>query len=212
MRIIILFGILILVLVACQSTPTDPAPTAIPCPTAIPTPTLIPYWDLREGRESLGQPEGGWQTITLEDVGISFEMPVVFDQGACYEFFVTEKQVRDVEYTLIGYGGSSIRISIYTVWDETLEAIALNGQLPEDTMLLAAVEPTTLGGFPGYRYISWGMAYPPIAYFKVVAAMVGDRLVMATYLHSVEVSNCDAPLFSSEAIFEHMVETIEFIP
>jgi hypothetical protein len=212
MRKITFLAVLTAFLAACQSTPTEPAPTAIPCPTAIPTPTLIPYWDLREGRESLGQPEGGWQTITLEDVGIAFDMPVAFDQGACYEFFVTEKQVRDVEYTLIGYGGSSIRISIYTVWDDSLEALALNGQLPPDTILLAAVEPFTLAGFPGYRYISWGRAEPPIAYYKVVAAMVGDRLVMVTYLHTVEISNCDAPPFSPEAIFEHMVETIEFIP
>lgn len=202
----------IVLLSACQPTPTELAATAILCPTAIPTPTSIPYWDLGERRESLGQPEGGWQTITLEDVGIAFQMPVVFDQGACYEFFVTEKQVRDVEYTLIGYGGSSIRISIYTVWDETLEAIALNGLLPEETLLLAAVEPVTLAGFPGYRYISWGFTDPPIAYYKVVVAMVGDRLVMVSYLHTVEVSNCDAPPFSPEAIFEHMVETIEFIP
>jgi hypothetical protein len=212
MRILVFLTALIAFLAACQSTPSEPAPTPMPCPTAIPTPTLIPYWDLREGRESLGQPEGDWQTITLEEEGIAFQMPIVFDQGACFEFFVIEKQVRDVEYTLIGYGGSSIRISIYTVWDESLEALALNGQLPPDMSLLTAVEPFTLGGFPGYRYISWGRAEPPIAYYKVIVAMVADRLVMVTYLHTVEVSNCNAPPLSSEAIFEHMVETIEFIP
>lgn len=211
MRKLFLIAALILYLIACQSTPTAPSPTVIPSPTAIPTHTLMPYWDLRSGRESLGQPEGGWQTVTLEDVGIAFQVPVAFDQGACYEMFVTEKQVRDVEYTLIGYGGSSSRISIYTVWNDDMEALALRGQVPEEIRLLSEVEPYTLGGFPGYRYVSWSQADPAIAYSKVVAAMAGDRLVMVTYLHMVELSNCQAQPFSAEAIFEHMVETIEFI-
>lgn len=176
--------------------------------TETPSPTHQPYWGLDL---SLPDPVGGWQTYRAEEVNLAFEYPSVYEQGGCGALFMVEKIVEGREYQLIGYG-SSIRISIYTKWDSKMDDLVRTGQPPPEMTLLTDVETFSLGGEPALRYIGLITQDPnAFEYSKTAWTFYRDKLYWFSYLAITDLPRCNAPPISEDAVYEHMLSTVEFL-
>jgi hypothetical protein len=195
-------------LVSCSPARFVPDETQTEVVFETPSPTLQPYWGLDP---SLPDPVGGWQTYRAEELNLTFEYPSVYEQGRCGEIFLVEKIVEDNEYHLIGYG-SSIRISIFTKWDSKLDEITITGQLPSDLVLLTDLETFSLDGEPAFRHI-YRITQEPNAfeYAKTAWTYYRGKLYWFSYLAITDLPRCNAPPISEDAVYEHMLSTVEFI-
>jgi hypothetical protein len=77
--------------------------------------------------------------------------------------------------------------------------------------LLTAVEQFSLGGVPARRHISRIPESSAMEYIKSASATFEGRIYMFEYRGLVDFSKCDAPPLSEEAVFEHLLSTLEFI-
>jgi hypothetical protein len=86
--------------------------------------------------------------------------------------------------------------------------------MPE-IQVLAAVEPFSMDEVPALRVIvrEREQTNPNIDYTKHVFVAFAGRFYRFTYFHLIHTStDCDAPLFSEEAVYEYLVSTVEFDP
>lgn len=195
-------------LISCSPARFVPDEIQIEAVSEKPSPTLQPYWGLDP---SLPDPVGGWQTYQAEEVNLTFEYPSVYEQGGCGELFVVEKIIEDNEYHLIGYG-SSIRIRIFTKWDSKLDEITRTGQPPSDLTLLTDVETFSLGGEPASRYVYFLPKDPnAFEYAKTAWTFYRGKLYWFSYLAITDLPRCNAPSISEDAVYEHMLSTVEFL-
>lgn len=168
-----------------------------------PTPTPAPYWDLFPLD---AQPEGGWKTARIEEFDLTLQHPTVYDEGGCGSLFVSEK----AEWMVAGFEGGTIRIRRFKSWSGDLAGYVSESTASADVQLLTAVEPFSLDGVPAFRHIYRipGVAAPD--YVKVAFAASGGNLYMFQYNH-MDLSTCDAPPLSEEAVYEHLLSTLEFV-
>jgi hypothetical protein len=183
------------------ATPTESAP-------AILTPTPVAYWDLLP---LLADPAKGWKTHRLEELGLAFQVPCVYDEMDCGRIFVEEKALGENAYTLVGFAGGSIRIRVFRSWEPSLAEYVSDGITAPDAQLITAVEPFSLGGVPARRHITWIPGSRALEYDKSAGAVFEGRLYMFEYSEVVDRSMCDAPPLSEEAVYEHLLSTVEFI-
>lgn len=197
-----------MVLAACTSpsstitgTPTDSGQT-------IPTPKLMPYWDLQPLDI---EPTGGWTTFRTDEMDLAYQYPSLYDEIDCGKIFVEDKVVGENEYSLIGFVGGTIRIRIFSNWDRRLDELAFEGKVSSDLRLLTSVEQFSLGRVPANRHIYMIPDSLAMEYTKIVTAVFKDNLYLFQYDNFVDRSRCDAPPLSEEAVFEHLLSTVEFI-
>ena len=191
-----------LALVSCTG-PPDTATATPRMETGVATPTPAPYWDLLPLDS---QPEGGWKTDRIEELNLILQYPAAYDEGDCGSFFVSEK----AEWMLVGFEGGTIRIRRFKSWAGDLAEYVSQGTTGSDVQLLTAVEQFSLDGVPAFRHIYRipGVATPD--YVRVAFAAFGGKLYMFQYNH-MDLSTCDAPPLSEEAVYEHMLSTLEFV-
>lgn len=196
-----------LVLVSCGPARSGSEDTATEAVSGTPSPSL-PYWDLLP---LAADPVGGWISYRMEDSGISFQYPSVYQDGTCGTTFTEDKITADYQCRLIGFAGSSIRIHVFTVWPSGLDKIAREGQPPRDTKLVTSVERFSLGGIPAVRYVSMNPDARTLEYSKEALAIYRDRLYAFSYLSLPELPSCDAPPLSEEQVYEYLLSTLRFL-
>ena len=182
--------------------------TATEAVSRTPSPTSLPYWDLFPLELD---PVGGWISYRMEDSGLSFQYPSVYQEGTCGTIFTEDKVTADYQCRLIGVEGSSIRIHIFTVWGSALDKIAREGQPPLHANLVTSVERFSLGGIPAVRYVSTNPDAQTLEYSKEAWAIYRDKLYAFSYLHLPELPSCDAPPLSEQQVFEYLLSTLEFL-
>jgi len=196
------------VLISCSSAQIGPDGTQTEAVSKTPSPTLRPYWGLDP---SLPDPIGGWMTYQAEEVELTFEYPSVYDNGECGEIFMVEKVVEDNEYHLIGLG-SSIRISVFKKWSSEFDELTKTGQPSSELTLLTDVETFSLGGEPAFRYIYLIIQDPEaFEYGKTAWTFYREKLYWFSYMEIADLARCGAPPISEEAVYEHMLTTIDFL-
>ena len=205
-KAILMIGLL--VLVSCSPARFEPEGTATEAVSISPTPTSRPYWDLLP---LPSDPAGGWTAIRMEDSGISFQYPSVYQEGNCGTIFTEDKMGADYQSRLIGFEGSSIRIHVFDEWGSELDQIAGGDQPPSEGELVTSVEPFSLGGMPAVRYISMIPNNVALEYTKVALAYHGDRLYMFSFGNVTYLPSCDAPPLSEEQVYEHLLSTLDFL-
>jgi hypothetical protein len=184
--------------------------TIHPSGTTTSTPSLaaFPYWDLLPLD---WEPDGGWKTLQLEEYGIAFQIPAAYQAGSCGKLFTEEKEVANYKARLIGFEGGTIRIHIYSEWEEDWEKLVIEGEAPPDIHLVAPVERVTLAGIPAVRYITTNPDSKMLLYSKVVWAFYHDRLYSFSFLSLPDHPSCDALPLAEEQVFEYLVSTVEFL-
>lgn len=147
----------------------------------------------------------------MEDAGISFKYPAIYQEGTCGTIFTEDKVTADYQCRLIGFEGSSIRIHVFTVWGSELDKIAREGQPPRYTKLVTPVERFLLGGIPAVRYVSMNPDSKTLEYSKEAFAIYHDKLYAFSYLHLPELPSCDARPLSEQQVYEYLLSTLEFL-
>lgn len=173
-----------------------------------PTPKPMPYWDLQPLNT---EPIGGWTTFRIDEMDLAFQYPTYYDEIDCGKLFLEDKVVGVNEYRLIGFVGSTIRIRIFSTWDRQLDELAFEGKISSDLRSLTNVEQFSLGRIPAHRHIYLIPDSQALEYTKIVTTVFEDRLYLFQYDNRVDLSRCDAPPLSEEAVFEHLILTVEFI-
>jgi hypothetical protein len=202
------FVICSLVLVSCSPARFGSDGTATQAVSATPSPTTLPYWDLLPLESD---PVGGWISARMEDAGISFQYPAVYQEGNCGAIFTEDKVTADYQCRLIGFDGGTIRIHVFRVWGSELDKIAREGQPPPYIKLVTPVERFSLGGIPAVRYVSMNPDSKTIEYSKEALAIYGDKLYAFSYLNLPEWPSCDAPPLSEQQVYEYLLSTLEFL-
>jgi hypothetical protein len=147
----------------------------------------------------------------MEDSGISFQYPSVYQEGNCGTIFTEDKVTADYQCRLIGFEGSSIRIHVYEVWGSGLDKTAREGQPPPYAKLVTSVERFSLGGIPAVRYVSMNPDSRTLEYSKMALAIYRDKLYSFSYLNHPELPSCDAPPLSEEQVYEYLLSTLDFL-
>ena len=142
---------------------------------------------------------------------LAYQYPSLYDEIDCGKIFVEDKVVGENEYGLIGFVGGTIRIRIFSNWDRRLDELAFEGKVSSDLRLLTSVEQFSLGRVPANRHIYLIPDSLAMEYTKIVTAVFKDNLYLFQYDNFVDRSRCDAPPLSEEAVFEHLLSTVEFI-
>jgi hypothetical protein len=167
---------------------------------------LAPYWDLLPLDS---QPEGGWKTEPMEQLGFALQYPAAYDEGECGRPFVDEK----ADWTVVGFDGGAIRIRIlHEAWTGDLADHALQGLDESGAQLLTVVEPFSIDGVPAVRYIVHEIPGPRAPQYRKYALAASEgRLYTFEYsrFHG-KLFVCDAPPLSEEAVYEHLLTTFEF--
>ncbi len=153
---------------------------------------------------------GGWTSHRLEDSGISFQYPSVYQEGNCGTIFKEDKVAANYQARLIGFEGGSIRIHVYEAWESELEKTAREGQPPPGAKLVTSVERFSLGGIPAVRYVSMNPDSNTLHYMKTALAIHRNKLYAFSYLNLPELPSCDAPPLSEEQVFEYLLFTLAF--
>jgi hypothetical protein len=86
--------------------------------------------------------------------------------------------------------------------------------MPE-IQVLTALEPFSVDGAPALRAIvrERQQTNPNIDYTKQVFVAFAGRLYQFTYSHVIHTSTeCDIPPLSEEAVYDHLLSTVEFTP
>lgn len=199
---------ILLGLVACASPSSTSSGTSTDSGQTVPTPKRMPYWDLQPLDI---EPPGGWATFQTNEMDLAFQYPSLYDEIDCGKIFEEDKVVGENEYRLIGFVGGTIRLRIFHTWDRQLDELAFEGKASSDLKLLTNVEQFSLGGTPARRHIYLIPDSLAIEYTKIVTAVFEERLYLFQYNNYVDRSRCDAPPLSEEAVFEHVLSTVEFI-
>jgi hypothetical protein len=192
------------------STPT-PTLAHTPTPALTSTPTPAPYWDLLP---LTSEPEGGWKIYQNDELDFTFQYPAAHDEGVCGKVWVEDKYWRDPPGIAVGL--SSINMYVFNTWSGDLaDQLSMVTSRP-DVQLLSAVEPFSIDGLPARRFIYRGRggldieAMPPTDYIKRAFVAFEGTLYEFAYLHFAHVRDCDAPPLSEEAVYEHLLTTVEF--
>jgi hypothetical protein len=146
----------------------------------------------------------------MEDSGVSFQYPSVYQEGGCGMIFTEDKVAADYRCRLIGFQGSSIRIHVFEEWGSELDDIAGEGQPPSIGELVTSVEQFSLGGIPAVRYVSMIPNNVGLEYRKVALVYYRDKLYMFSYGNVTYLPSCDAPPLSEEQVYEYLLSTLEF--
>lgn len=197
-----------LVLISCgtvQTTPTIPSSTPV-CPT--PTQTTLPYWDLLPLD---WEPIGGWTTLQMEELNIAFQIPAAYQTGSCGKLFTADKGGDTYKGQLLGFEGGTIRIHVYSEWEEDWANLVIEGQAPPGSHFVSPVERFTLSGIPAVRFIATMPDTKMLSYSKGVWAFYQDRLYSFSFLSLPDHPSCDAFPLSEEQVFETLVSTLEFL-
>jgi hypothetical protein len=202
----LLFGSI--VLLSCSSAQTTQTITLTETINATPAPTTWPYWDLLPLE---WEPDGGWTTLQMDEFEIAFQIPAAYQTGSCGKLFIADKGGVTYKGQLIGFEGGTIRIHIYSEWEEDWERLVIEGEAPPHGPLVTPVERITLGGIPAVRYISTNPDSKMLSYSKVAWAYYHDRLYSFSFLSLPDNPSCDALPLSEEQIFEYLVSTVEFL-
>jgi hypothetical protein len=196
------------VLIACSSAQIDHVFIPTQTIAATPSPTTLPYWDLLPLD---WDPTEGWTTLRLEEVDISIQIPTVYQTGGCGKLFTVEKDVANYKAHLIGFEGGTIRIHVYSEWEEYLDKLMSAGEAPPGSHLVTPVERISLGGIPAVRYISTNPDQKMLLYSKGAWAYYHDKLYSFSYLSAPYMPSCDALPLSEEQVFEYLLSTVEFL-
>jgi hypothetical protein len=190
-----------------------PTPTLAytPTPALTATPTPAPYWDLLP---LTSEPEGGWKIYQNDELDFTFQYPAAHDEGVCGKVWVEDKYWRDPPGIAVGL--SSINMYVFDTWSgELVDHVSLFTSRPE-VQLLTAVEAFSIAGLPALRFIfrvrggpNMGVM-PPTDYIKRAFVAFEGTLYEFAYLHFAHVRDCDAPPLSEEAVYEHLLTTVEF--
>jgi hypothetical protein len=131
----------------------------------------------------------------------------VYDEADCGSVFVAEKE----GYTLVGFEGGAIRIQVWEAWAGDLAEHTSQVLSESGAQLLTAVEQSTLDGLPALRFIYRYPEPTALEYGKIAFAAFEGRLYVFEYKHTdTRVFTCDAPPLSEEAVYEHLLSTLEF--
>jgi hypothetical protein len=201
-----LFGSM--VLISCGSAQTAQIITLTETINATPAPTTLPYWDLLPLE---WEPDGGWTTLQMDEFDIAFQIPAAYQTGSCGKLFIADKGGVTYKGELIGFEGSTIRIHIYSEWEEDWEKLVIEGEAPPDSHLVTSVERFTLAGIPAVRYISTNPDSKMLLYGKMAWAYYHDKLYSFSYISAPYLPSCDALPLSEEQVFEYLVSTVEFL-
>jgi hypothetical protein len=197
-----------LVLVSCNAAQTEHVIIPTETITAAPSPTTLPYWDLLPLDFD---PEGGWKTLRLEESDISIQIPSVYQTGDCGKLFIENKDVANYKARLIGFEGGTIRIHIYSEWEEDLDKLVKEGKAPRRSSLITPVERFSLGGIPAVRYVSTNPDQNMMLYSKGAWTYYLDKLYSFSYISAPYLPSCDALPLSEEQVFEYLLSTVEFL-
>jgi len=201
-----LFGSL--VLLSCGSVQTTQTITPSGKVSSTPTLTTLPYWDLLPLD---WEPDGGWTTLQMEEFDIAFQIPSVYQTGSCGRLFIANKGGVTYKGQLIGFEGGTIRIHVYSEWEDEWEKLVIEGEAPTGSQLVTAVERFTLAGVPAVRFIATIPDSKMLSYSKGVWAFYHDRLYSFSFLSLPDHPSCDALPLSEEQVFETLVSTLEFL-
>lgn len=198
---------ILMVLTACVDSPGVNVITPMYTDWPKPTSTPLAYWDLHP---LVAEPVGGWKTHRMEGLRLAFQYPSIYDEVDCGRVFVEEKVVGESAYTLVGLG-SSIRIRVYLSWDTALDEYISEGITRPELKLLTEVETFYLDGVFARRHILQIPESSALEYIKIASAIYERKLYVFQFNDMVELSSCDAPPLSEEAVYEHLLSTLEFI-
>lgn len=178
-------------------------------------PTLAPYWDQLP---LTSQPDGGWSTYRNDELNLSFQYPTMYDKDKCRKIWLEDKYWREPPTTVIGLWRISITVVEAKDWTGDLASQASQLTSRPEVQPLSAVEPFSIGGLPALRFIYRGrggpdiQAMPDTDYIKRAYVAFAGRFYEFAYHHLARVTDCDAPLFSEEAVYDHLISTVEFDP
>ena len=147
----------------------------------------------------------------MEDSGLSFQYPSVYQEGTCGTIRTEDKVTADYQCRLIAFEGGTIRIHVFTVWPSELDKLAREGQPPPRWKLVTSVERFSLGGISAVRYVSMNPDAKTLGYSKEALAIYRDKLYAFSYLSIPELPSCDAPPLSEEQVYEYLLSTLEFL-
>ena len=190
-----------------------PTPTLAytPTPALTSTPTPAPYWDLLP---LTSEPEGSWKTYQNDELDFTFQYPAAHDDGVCGRVWLEDKYWVDPPGIAVGL--SSINMYVFETWSGDLaDHVSLFTSKPE-VQLLTAVEAFSIDGLPALRFIFRGRGGPNVEgmpttdYIKRAFVAFEGTLYEFAYLHFAHVRDCDAPPLSEEAVYEHLLSTVEF--
>jgi hypothetical protein len=197
-----------LLLFSCSPARSGPGGTETATTTPTPSPTTVPYWDLLPLEFD---PIGGWITYHMDDYGISFEYPAVYQDLACGKIFREDKVTEFYQAHLFGFEGGIIRIHIFKVWDSDLDKLAREGQPSAILKLVTPVERFSLGGIPAFRYIALIPESQTLDYSKIAVAYYHDMIYMFSFANLSYLASCEAYPLTEEQVYEHMLSTLEFM-
>jgi hypothetical protein len=160
------------------------------------------------------QPEGGWKTYQNDELDFTFQYPAIHDEGVCGKVWLEDKFWRDPPGTAVGL--SSINMYVVETWSGDLaDQVSMVTSAPE-VQLLTAVELFSIDGLSALRFIFRGRGGPNIEvmpttdYIKKAYVAFAGTLYEFSYLHLARVPDCDASPLSEEAVYEHLLTTVEF--
>ena len=196
------------VLISCNFIQTGQ--TIIPSETISPTPspTTLPYWDLLPLE---WEPDGGWTTLQMEEFDIAFQIPAAYQTSSCGKLFTADKGGVTYKGKLIGFEWGTIRIHIYTEWEDDWEKLLKEGDSPPGSHYVTPVERISLDGIPAVRFIGTNPDSIMLDYSKGVWAFYHDKLYTFSFLSLPDYPSCDAPPLSEEQVFEYLMSTVEFL-
>jgi hypothetical protein len=175
------------------------------------TPTPAPYWDLLP---LTSEPEGGWKTYQNDELDFTFQYPAAHDESVCGRVWLEDKYWRDPPGIAVGL--SAINMYVFDIWSGDLaDHVSMVTSRPE-VQLLTAVETFSIDGLPALRFIFRGRGGPNIEvmpttdYIKRAFVAFEGTLYGFAYLHLARFRDCDAPPLSEEAVYEHLLTTVEF--
>jgi hypothetical protein len=201
-----LFGSMILV--SCGSAQTAQIITPSGTISSTPSPTTLPYWNLLPLD---WEPDGGWTTLQMEEFDIAFKIPAAYQTGSCGKHFIADKGGVTYKGQLIGFEGGTIRIHIYSKWEDDWEKLVIKGEALPGSHLVTPVERFTLAEIPAVRFIATNPDSKTLLYTKGVWAFYHDRLYSFSFLSLPDHPSCDALPLSEEQVFEYLVSTVEFL-
>jgi len=175
------------------------------------TPTPAPYWDLLP---LTSEPEGGWKTYQNDELDFTFQYPAAHDEGVCGKVWLEDKYWRDPPSIAVGL--SAINMYVFDTWSGDLaDHVSMLTSRPE-FQLLTAVEAFSIDGLPALRFIFRVRGGPNMEvmpttdYIKRAFVAFEGTLYEFVYHHLARFRDCDAPPLSEEAVYEHLLTTIEF--
>jgi len=201
----------LLALASCRS----PASTIVPTPGEndfTSTPALAPYWDQLP---LTYQPDGGWKTYRNDELNLAFQYPTMYDKDKCRKIWLEDKYWVEPPTTVIGLGPINITVVETEHWTGDLTDQASQLMSMPEIQVLAAVEPFSMDGVPAFRAIvrEREQTNPNIDYTKHAFVAFAGRFYRFMYFHLIHSSaDCGAPLFSEEAVYDHLLSTVEFDP